>query len=319
MLLAKTYVPVKTLVACTADASDLDRRDTRFWVNGQWSDWFEEAVQDDVASGDTPADYHIWWSASNGRFAPEYGRRVSWGGLPPDGTAVDTVTITVFADDFQRGNEAVDMLGDPGDPMASASATIKVWEVPVSSHTSGQLSQYNDTWTAFFCGSGGDKLGKVNHGEPSSCSGPCGPIVDGFYYNIELQGSVPAEVPGAYLDYKFAQDLRGTTTALRVQDSTWVTITSVPDRTSDGVLYGDNDTRSPNASGADRNVVFGRDSPGNATECGNNKWSGQYSELKRDYHFWTWVTYNDTVVSTEYEWDNHQHLKMVGGVWTRLE
>ena len=321
-----TYTSVNDTLACWVSASDRDRVDSCLTTDSGQS-CVEGWMMDEVISGSTPEDYHVIWDASRGDFQPKYGAHVRWQGIDPDGQAVETVTVTATVDDFQRGDEEGHMIGSPGDAAKSVTSSFKVWEVIITGKRSGQMSQYDDMLPQIFgCSFGGGILGPVNHADPSLCSGTCGMIIDGFYNNIEFKGTIPAAAPGVYTKYEFHQDIQGITTGFKRATQDWEILTDYSTRRPDGgALAGDKDSRSPNgAGGTDRDVVFSRDTPGLPVGCSISGWRSEYSQLKRDYHFWTHVRRvlpdeTEIVVSVEYEWDDDQLLEArPDGTWRRV-
>jgi len=311
------YVMVNTTCPVTVQASDYDRQDMRLYsTTSGWSDWVESLFSDDVTSGTTAADAHISYACSRGVMTTQYGTTGIWAGIPPDGAAVDSVVITATVDDNQTGTETDPRVGSPADAPCTDSVTLRVWEVIITSRTSGNLSPNNDIHPVMYgCFYGGGNLSSNNWGDASAC----GPeyTVDGFYKNIEFKGSVPAAVPGAMSEYIFYQQIRGTIKRLQRSNGQWVySFNQLGFVDDNGALYGDKDTRH---NGADVDEVFARDCPGQVTGPNNDRDIGLYSEYMRDTEFQTIVKYNDVVASVPYSWDAHIHLVDDGGHWKRLE
>lgn len=96
------WVWINSTLNVTASASDIDR----YRCDEYSYEWY--SYSDEVSSGETAQDHHIWWTCSEGSFTDEYGPSATY--LAPDYVAGNDdrdVTITAHADDFNRGTDVL--------------------------------------------------------------------------------------------------------------------------------------------------------------------------------------------------------------------
>ena len=152
-------IPVNHTLGLSVDALDRDL----FKDDGMLS-----VVYDDVTSGDTAEDYHVSWTASEGKFIQNgvevttaYGTSVTY--LAPDwvaGPNERTVTITATVDDANRGDDTLGF----NDPLINVRMPVKVNQVTLTKRQEGNVSENNDVVVGPQFGGG--KLGWLTPKQP---------------------------------------------------------------------------------------------------------------------------------------------------------
>ena len=280
--------------------------------NGVWRDYY-----DDVTSGDNAEDYHVMWTASEGKFVladgsevtTAYGTDVTY--LAPDyaeGQDSRNVTITATVDDFNRGD---DVLGFD-DQALQLQKQVKVAQVAVTVKQQGDLSDQYDG-PDLPDETGGTKLGLVRHGTPAGCTWYAG--------NTELMGTVGAG--GDQTGYRWVNKVKAKWEYEQNDDNDWgIDGRNDPDWVDDFDLayqWTDTDTRSPDGpEGAETHKIFAFDSPGWNAGLDNKRniapnanWTG----VRQDYRFECWVEHDGKKVSNVKPWRVQFELGVENGVW----
>ena len=135
-----TYVPINHGQSLQASAVDWDCE--RYRDPGeQWSAWY--TYYDDVTTGNTSSDYHMWWTKMDGTFTDMYGTTATW--IAPDysaGNNVRNVAVTAHANDYNRGSDT----SGYNDTGREDFITLKVWQVTVTAKQSSSISTNNDCY-----------------------------------------------------------------------------------------------------------------------------------------------------------------------------
>jgi len=193
---ANTYVPINHTQALTALAFDLDC----YKVNDVWYDYY-----DDVTSGTTETDHHMWWTASKGTFKEMYGPSAKY--VAPDyeecPNDVRDVTVTAHAVDFNLGKKTQNTHGyhayTEQEEIGQASITLKIWQITVEYTQSGNASDaYGGV--ALPAEFGGGKLGWIAPGDPAGAA-----IYGG---GTKVTGIIPDE-PGVVDGFHWYQRTHG--------------------------------------------------------------------------------------------------------------
>ena len=315
-----TYVAINDKYPLYAYAHDGDE----FWCEeGEepyWADW-----HDNVTSGTTAADHHVWWEASEGIFDNPYGTSVLY--RTPDydpgcASGVRDVTITVRARDE----------GPPNcwnDPDAVASGVVQVWQVTVTKKQSDSVSQENDMegltgdpphpgedhHDRIPVSDGGEQLGWVAYNAPAGCRKYGG--------NTELMGSIP-NVPPHFQTYVWVSEKLGGTWYKDPDHPEWEKADShnyyvwIDD--SPYVEWQDMDCRHPNGPGNDDVYqVFMYDWPGFPSGPSNANGIPPWTDYKYDLDFRSHVTIWSNAfskfirVSNILQWEVYFELKKDGG------
>jgi hypothetical protein len=303
---AAHYVPINHDFTLTATAADCDsyRLPVSEGGNGQWYDY-----SDDVTSGNTLADHHMWWMVTSGDGSfPETSRYGATGTyVAPEysaGSNLRDVTVQARAQDYQRNG---DNLGDDGDAQANSNNfALKVWQVTVTVSQAGTKSTNNDATTAP-TDHGGTDLGWVVPGTPAGA--------EGYYGNTEIEGSIPAG-PGVVTGYSWQSFKKDG--AKYKSGGTWHDITNDADWTADHpyATYQDQDSRHPNTTGTDVREVFMLDAPGfNAGATNDYGISSGWTDFVFDYQFKSQVMYGGKRISNECIWEVDFTLDVVAGKW----
>lgn len=290
-----TYMPINYIQPLTATASDTDC----YRVGTTWYDY-----SDGVTSGNSSTDYHMWWTASTGTFIDMYSTSASY--QAPDysaGNNVRDVTVSVHADDFNRGTDTCGY----GETAQQQNITLKVWQVTVTVSQAGTKSANNDA-ADIPASVGGHTRGWIIPGTPAGATG--------YHGNTEIMGSIP-EGPGAKTGFTWKNYTKGVAkykkagawTDVMNSDNTWI---------EDGpVAYYDADSRHPNTTGPDVRQIFMQDTPGFIADATNDFGIGLgWTDLSFQFDFKSSVRYGAIIrISNEPEWETKFVLDVVGDKW----
>ena len=103
-----TKMYINETLDCSATASDTDK-----YSNDGGHTWY--TYSDDVSSGTSSADYHIWWTTNIGSFTELYGPSTTY--IAPDysdGAGIRTADIAAHADDVNCGTDVLGADNAPG-------------------------------------------------------------------------------------------------------------------------------------------------------------------------------------------------------------
>ncbi|HUT30912.1 MAG TPA: hypothetical protein VMX13_14055 [Sedimentisphaerales bacterium] len=299
-----TYLPINDTQSLHAYVRDCDE----YRVDEQWYTYWDE-----VRSGNTSTDYHIWWEATEGTWNDMYGVYATYKAPEYEsGSSIRTVTITAHANDIDRGDETPTDAGYEEDDETD-SITLKIWQIDVTGQISGTTSSNYDGFampTAY----GGTDLGWVEHGNPTGATG--------YFGNIQLKGSKSSSlnITTGFSWYNYVKGIvrHKTTTS----EPSWVTPYDFnePDYILDFGPAGpnpcvDKDMRHPDG-GTDVSEIFALDAPGWDTGTDNDKDIPPltYYDFCADYK--AWVVYSGVPVSNECLWGVGFELDEVSGEWS---
>jgi len=304
-----TYVPINTSKYLGALASDEDCYRYREVGTSQWSEWY--TYWDVVQYGNTSSDYHMWWEAEDGEFEDMYGSQALWTAPDYSGSGIRNVTVTVHADDFNRGTDTFGY----NDGSRSDSINLKVWEVEVSARQSGTKSSNNDV------------TDDPSYGDPNLgwiVPDPTGPE-DGYYGNTELKGSIPEGVPYIpYYSYDWYNGMKGIKRHKDVASSPdWVTPYDYNETTYEYDSWEsascDGDPKSPDDVGSYVREIFAMDSPGIFAGTTNDNAIAapyNYRAINFDMDYQTYVKYGGIRVSNYCEWEVELNIVESSGKWS---
>ena len=317
-----TWIPVNGSASLMASASDLDQCRTSTNNGASWSNWSN--YYDDVTSGTTSTDYHMIWSGP-GNPAQEfaygrYGTSVTYYPGPYGNAGDKSITCTAYDYDRTSPDDREDTNGDTtgspnssanNDGSGSATRTIHVWQVTVTTRQSGSKSTNNDI--ANYAVYGDPSLGFVTPNNPAGCAG--------YHGKTEFKGVITSGAPYR-ADYLWCNFKKGTSRhAVSSDPSTWIVHANYPDFVADGPdsAFADSDPRHPNATGTDTSEIYGWDGPGFAAGLSNDSniaapdnWC-KY-EYQRDFK--VLVKSGSLTVSNECLWAVTMALDVSSGHWT---
>lgn len=300
-------IPINHTLGLTLTASDRDQMKD----NGVWTDYW-----DDVTSGETAADYHVKWTASEGSFVVAgtssdvaYGTTVTY--LAPDymqGMNERNVTITASVDDVNRGNDTLGF----NDQAIQVGKGVKVWQIQLTVSQNGNLSPNYDG-EAVRPSAGGGRLGWLVPNNP--------PQTAGYLAGTEIKATVP--IPGRPTGWQFYQQKKGTKNL--AVNGVWNNPPSYSsadwqrDIYPDDPAYRDEDTRHPDGpGGADVGEGFLFDAPGWEGAGVNNNGgivADGLTAVSFDMHYRTWVQLGGVRISNRATWDVAFDLQAQNGVW----
>ena len=295
-----TYLPINHSQSLTATATDPDC----YRVGTTWYPYWDE-----VEDGEEEADHHMWWTADIGECTEEYGTTGVYEAPGySEGNNVRDATITAHADDFNRGE---DTEGANDTPAATASITLKVWQITLTVAQTGTTSTNYDG-EAVPAWLGGTDLGWVIPGTPAGSLAYAG--------NTQVKGSIPAG-PNVTTGYQWYQVKKGITRYKK--GGTWNYALNSPtvwvadiDPAYD---YLDADSRHPNgAEGTDVREIFLLDAPfWVAGALNNNKIAApdSWTDIEYDVDFKPKVNLNGIIISNEPIYEVIFTLDVNGGTW----
>ena len=296
---SETYVPINMFTELHATANDPDC-ERRKQDSDPWTDWY--AINDDVSSGDTVNNYHIWWTCTgDGEILDgyEYGPMSYY--ESPDysaGNNVRAIDIVAHADDFDRGNENPTNKGYK-ESAGSNSICLNVWQITVETQQSGTTSTNYDG-PAMPESRGDTELGWIT---------PC--TLDnkaGYYGNTQIKGSIPSG-PNVKTGYCWFQD-SWSYARYKVQgNSNWVYDIGPQTEWTEDMLpdYArkDEDSRHPNGSGIDVREIFALDAPGfyaGYTDATRIDAPDNWTDYELDANLKAYVYLGPVRVSNEHIW-----------------
>jgi hypothetical protein len=315
---AAHYVPINHTLDLECEAEDIDSycKPVSKGGDGIWYDY-----SDDVTSGTTIADAHMWWyiSSGDGEFIYESGPPIvnhKYGTTgtytAPDysaGNDLRDVTLGVIATDMQLGG---DTLG-ADDLAENDTIAVKVWQVTVTASQAGTMSGNNDVAKSYSYGD--PKLGMVTPGEVTDPVGHPTTQVIGYFGNTEMKGTIPAG-PGVTATYVWKNQKTGYS---KYEDGGgWHDITNYGTTWYDdnpGTSFQDQDSTH---GGTDVREVFMMDGPGflaNTTNDSHIAAPDSWTKYDHQKSFRSHVTYGGKRVSNLVTWDVKFKLKVVGGKW----
>lgn len=292
-----TYVPINHTKSLTATASDTDC----YRVGTTWYNY-----SDDVTSGNSSTDYHVWWTASTGSFTDMYGTSATYQAPGYSaGNNVRDVTITAHADDFNRGSDTYGY----NDTAKQKNITLKVWQVTITIQQNGNINANNDS--AQSPAYGDPTLGWIIPGTPAAATG--------YHGNTQVTGSIP-EGPGVTTGYQWYQFKKGLK-RIKISDGAWQNIYNqatweLDFDTSYGFL--DADSRHPNTTGTDVRQIFALDGPGFVAGATNDALIGAPNNLTDwnfDMDYRPKVNLNNILISNEPVYEVIFTLDVQGGKW----
>ena len=315
---ANSYIPINHSIALVATATDMD-----CWRANEEDDW--HPYDDDVTSGTTKEDHHMWWTASDGRIPEMYSYGITATYKAPGysiirqllGEGVSDVTVTAHAVDFNRGageKNKDPTTGFPDEPGA-ASITLKVWQVMLSRQQRG-IASTNYSGTTFPASHGGTQLGWVIPGKP--------PGAEGYYGNTQIAGFIP-EGPRVLDGYQWYQEVDGLAKYWPT-DGPWAPLLekkkgyidfdhATPELEPNE--FADSDVQ--DKDGKDVYQIFSLDAPGWKAGANNNKNIADlnWEEFDYDFAFKTYVQLYKVKapVSNAIYWKVKFTLKAVDGEW----
>jgi hypothetical protein len=297
-------VSINSTTTFTLSATDRDQ----IKDNGVWSDYY-----DDVTSGESANDYHVFWEASEGEFTDPYGTTATY--LAPDyvaGTNVRLVTLTATVDDVNRGNDAMGF----NDQAKQVQKPQKVWQITLTVNQGppdGTISGDNDT-EAVPAELGGGKVGWISPNNPAGSQH--------FGIGTEIKGTLPDGVPiqQAYI----SQNKRGT--KKHQAAGQWVVDYNSPNLQRDiypaDGAYRDADARHPNGPGnPDVRHIYLYDAPGNTTGPNNDvNIQAGWTDIVVDMTYQDAVFVNGTTIklSNTVTWSYSHTLHAQGGQWVAV-
>lgn len=308
-----SYMPINYFQSLSATAMDPDCQRHKY-DGEEWSDWY--VIYDEVTSGTTSSDYHMWWTCGIGEIMEDfkYGTHAEY--ISPDysdGSSIRIACISVYADDFNRGDESPTNRGHD-DSQGCDSINLYIWQVTVSARQSGTVSSNYDG-ERFSVYAGGDQLGWVEYNNPTDCEQYAG--------NTELAGSIPSGPtwpgPGDYTDWKWSQFTKGYGRHKVSGGSNWIYDENDSDWTEEALgSYPAKDEDSRH-NGSDVREIFLIDIPGFYGGEYNNQGilsPFYYVDLEYDFDFKTYIIKGETRVSNLCIWHVDFALTESGGVWT---
>jgi len=329
------YVPINHTRYLKATAFDKD-----CWRADENDTW--HPYDDDVTSGDTETNHHMWWTvpAGSGKLTAAYGPSATY--VAPTYSffrwltnGVSNVTVNVFAVDYNRG--AGEKSKDPTtgfpDAQAGASIVLKVWQVEVTAQQSGTLSKNYSGEHKWPVELGGEKLGWIAHGVPQGSQG--------YFGGTQITGNIP-DGPGVTTGYHWYQRTQGVSKYKVKNNDEWTEEDDGDDGEADPEdpdnWYTDINTQDPDDDysckdedsldkhGIDVRQIFLLDNPGILTGANNDvniadspfiamKDKCNWTDYDHDTTYQTWVTFGDKRVSNRRKWGVKFTLEVQNDKW----
>jgi hypothetical protein len=300
-------IPINGTLGLSLSATDRDRKKD----GGVWSDYY-----DDVTSGNTAADHHVKWTASEGKFIVNgvpvdtaYGTTATY--LAPDyadGQNSRTITVTAAVDDFNRGDDVQGF----DDNALDLQQQVIAFQVELKVLDAGQTpNTYNGV--ALDVKLGGKDLGWTEFGKPPNC--------EKYGANVVLEGRIGAGgPPTGYTIVNYYKGRGGH----KLRDGTWHYQFDSPNQWKQDFVappyqWSDLDTRSPNGPGnPDTRRIYALDAPGVGVGPNNDGGiAGNNGAVRIEYdlEFQTLVAFNGGFISKPVLWRTQFVLEPQGGRW----
>ena len=312
------YVPINHARFLKATAFDKD-----CWRADENDAW--HPYDDDVTSGNTETNHHMWWTVSDGKLPAMYGPSATYHAPGYSiarqllGKGVSDVTVTVNAVDFNRGageQSGNKTTGFP-DTQGKKSIVLKVWQIMVSKKQYGKIDDNNG---APQTPSYGDPfLGWIFPGKTET------PQADGYYGNTQIKGTIPPG-PNARMGYQWYQrkkGIKGYKVIGMIDWKNYYNNQTIWEPDMDPSYPGlDADPRH-HITGVDVREIFANDAPGFPVGIDNNDlieedgMTGYQFDMR--YKIWVEVDGIGGPVSNELVWRVKFTLKVQDGVWYALD